>query len=418
MLFAAAGILSLNHMLIYTPDSARYLAWANSLAQFRGYIDLTVPEPARYVVHAPLYPALLVPAAWIAPTSILAAKIATLLFGTLTLAVFFLWMKTNVEWRLALGAAIALSLNSFMLIYSTQVLSEVPFFLCIVIAFWLTQDVIEKANRPPMVGWREIGLVAAVVAAIFLREVGLTLVMAMLVVLVLHKRYRTAGILFGISVLFSMAWFVRNEIVIATAEQPAMRNTHLFFSHLYTANNASLVQEFLARLSTNAAIYSEAALRLLFLPEFGLRSYMLVRPQEGMLSIALSILSIMRYPIIVCSVGGMMYGAWCARKRPATAKILLVFTSVYVVPILLYPINDNRFLFPLLSVFLAVVSFAIEDLLARFKFGEGKNKIRFALATVLGLLVVFPNAAWSVSFVENGWRYHHHPVEYISDIQC
>ncbi|MFZ1978556.1 MAG: hypothetical protein WAV76_11430, partial [Bacteroidota bacterium] len=55
ILFFAAGLISLNTMIVYNPDSARYLVWANSLAKFSGYMDASGPELSRYVVHAPLY---------------------------------------------------------------------------------------------------------------------------------------------------------------------------------------------------------------------------------------------------------------------------------------------------------------------------------------------------------------------------
>ncbi len=67
IVFFVMGIPSLNQLLMYTPDCARYLAWSNALAQWKGFLDIAAAEPMRYVIHAPLYPLLLVPAAWIAP---------------------------------------------------------------------------------------------------------------------------------------------------------------------------------------------------------------------------------------------------------------------------------------------------------------------------------------------------------------
>ena len=55
VLFLIAGFASLNDALLYTPDSARYLIWAASIADGDGYSDVTSPEPTRYVIHAPLY---------------------------------------------------------------------------------------------------------------------------------------------------------------------------------------------------------------------------------------------------------------------------------------------------------------------------------------------------------------------------
>jgi uncharacterized membrane protein len=94
-LFLLLGLPSLNQMIIYTPDSARYLAWANSLAQFDGFKDMTTPEPSRYVVHAPLYPVLLAPGAFLFPQSVVAAKTTTLIIGILTIFMFYVWARNR-----------------------------------------------------------------------------------------------------------------------------------------------------------------------------------------------------------------------------------------------------------------------------------------------------------------------------------
>jgi len=67
ILFFAAGLASLNTMVVYTPDSARYLIWANSLAKFSGFEDSSAPELSRYVVHGPLYSVMLAPSQMIFP---------------------------------------------------------------------------------------------------------------------------------------------------------------------------------------------------------------------------------------------------------------------------------------------------------------------------------------------------------------
>ena len=61
-LFAALGALRINDLFLYTRDGARYLIWGNSIARGEGFSDDTQPAPLRYVVHAPLYPALI--ASW------------------------------------------------------------------------------------------------------------------------------------------------------------------------------------------------------------------------------------------------------------------------------------------------------------------------------------------------------------------
>ncbi|MCK9410343.1 MAG: hypothetical protein M0R68_14545, partial [Bacteroidetes bacterium] len=67
ILFAIAAGYAVTDNATYTPDSARYAIWAESIAEGNGFSDWTSPEPSRYVVHAPLYSVLLAPVAALYP---------------------------------------------------------------------------------------------------------------------------------------------------------------------------------------------------------------------------------------------------------------------------------------------------------------------------------------------------------------
>ena len=94
---------------------------------FNGYLDSSTPDPTRYVVHAPLYPVLLVPASWIAPAGILAAKLTTVGFALLALCFFFRWIRDRAGDQWAIIACTLVAFNPLFLISSTEVLSDIPF---------------------------------------------------------------------------------------------------------------------------------------------------------------------------------------------------------------------------------------------------------------------------------------------------
>src|SRR5258707_15230521 len=79
--FLVAGMLRMNELSLYTPDSSRYLIWGNSLAHGQGIIDYTLPQPDRFVVHMPLYAFVLAPLEIFFPSSFVAAKLWTLVWG-------------------------------------------------------------------------------------------------------------------------------------------------------------------------------------------------------------------------------------------------------------------------------------------------------------------------------------------------
>lgn len=60
-LFLLIGIMRINDLTLYTPDSVRYLIWGNSIAQEQGFVDNTLPDPDKYVVHAPLIAVVIAP---------------------------------------------------------------------------------------------------------------------------------------------------------------------------------------------------------------------------------------------------------------------------------------------------------------------------------------------------------------------
>src|ERR1051325_8149936 len=92
IVFLVAGILRLNELSLYTPDSARYLIWGNSLAHGHGILDYTLPVPDRFVVHMPLFAAILAPIEMLFPSSFVAAKVWTLVWGLISVLLFYLWL--------------------------------------------------------------------------------------------------------------------------------------------------------------------------------------------------------------------------------------------------------------------------------------------------------------------------------------
>jgi tetratricopeptide (TPR) repeat protein len=390
-------------MSVYTPDSARYLIWANSLANAEGFKDATTPEPTRYVVHAPLYPILLAPGAFFFPNSVVTAKVTTLLIGCLVIFFFYWWLKQKVGENYALAGSSFLVLNPLMVLYSTQILSDIPFAVCLILFFFLAEKAFVE-----QVEWKtEAAFIAVLVAGACLRDVGLTLLLTAMVYMVWKKQYRRAVRIFLISLVFYLLWFIRNEVIVAGAENPPMRNTQTLFMHLYTSSQASLLEELGQRLWGNFNVYKNLVGELLLMPGFSSQSYMVISTSNPLVAFLLTILPAGKYILIAVTIGFSAIGIWQV-KGSTLFSCMVIFLMWYFVPILFYPINDIRFLFPLAVILMYLSIVGVNVFIDRWRTSEKYRVVRNATIVFLSLLVL-PNMVWLQSFVKNSWQYRQSP---------
>ena len=408
LLYLLLGLASMNDMIIYTPDSARYLVWSMSLPKGEGFRDATGPEPSRYVVHAPLYSVLLAPAAWLAPGSVVGAKVTTLLIGCVVLILVYRWLRQAAGETAGLIGTGLLALHPLMFMYSTQVLSDVPFAVCVVLFLLLIEDPDEASAHSVR---REAGLLLVIIAGIFLREVGLTLMLAGVAITLMRRQYQRAARILLVSVLFYLLWYVRNEAIVASIEHPPMRNTHVFFTHYFTPANTSLLVELGTRFVSNLTVYARLIPRLLLYPDLGGRTMSVVAVSDPLIRAVTNLL-----PVGQFLLGGMTLllagvGGWTAAQRWKAFPVAMVFLVFYLGPILFYPINDIRFLFPvlLLLVFLVVLGFLRTREIAQGRVGSA------ALGT-LALILVVPNLVWVQSYVRNSSGYRASPEQFAAAI--
>jgi tetratricopeptide (TPR) repeat protein/4-amino-4-deoxy-L-arabinose transferase-like glycosyltransferase len=398
--FFMLGIPALNQLLMYTPDCARYLAWSNALAQWKGFLDIASAEPTRYIIHAPLYPLLLVPAAWIAPMSIAGAKVTTLLLSLVALWLFYRWMERTTENRWTAWIAMTvLALHPLFFIYSTQVLSEIPFIICLITFFLLANDVQESTSGH----WKECVFIVIIVAGIFLREVGLSLMLGATVFFVWKKQYQRALLILLIALLAYLLWFVRNEVIVAGAENPPLKNSAIFLNHIYTSNNTSFLIELWERLQSNVRVYWNYFVQLVFMPDIQRDSIGVLDLSHSIIKIGRRIASILQYPLFILSIGLCGYGARVVYRKTKDAALILIFLCVYLLPILFYPINDIRFLFPLLILLLYLGATGATELVQH----ASQKLSRVVLITSLSItlfLAFLPNLCWDADYLYNSWQ--------------
>ena len=404
-----AGLYVLNDVFVYIPDSARYLVWAESLTQFRGFADYSGPDPIRYVVHAPLYAVLLAPAAFFAPGSVVAAKFLTLLFGLGLLILVYFCLAERAGRTPAVLGVLFLALNPLQLLYSTQILSDVPFAVFFVAILILTDRVVK---RPPRIDGALILLAVLMSAAMLLREVGIALVIACALLFLVRKEYSRMAVMILVPLAIYALWFFRNEVLIAGLEQPPLRNSDLFTSHLYTVREAPLMSELLARAGSNARAYAGITGKLLFLTQYDVRGYGIIPPGEFAFGWLLKNARLLFVPASILTVGLFITGLWYDWKRRESARMVVFFLILYLPLILIYPFNDIRFLFPFLIVMLIFVVMGATAGIKKLLSETPPGKMTVAAGILCLLLLAVPNFAWVYSFVGNNAQYRSDPELY------
>ena len=401
--FLAIGVLGLNEKMMYSPDSARYVLWAKSLASFDGFTNSSGPEPVRYVVHAPFYPIMLAPLGWLFSDIVIPAKVLTLMCGVALLILFFLWTAKRGGSGGALIGTLFLALNPLTILFADHVLSDIPFIAFVLVFFMLAEKMAEHPDEDRWAWW----LVAVLTVGIFMREIGLTLLMGAIAYLVLTKQYRRLLLVFTIPMLFYLLWYFRNEVYYGGLENPPIRNMKLLMGHYFTADGDSILREFLGRIEANAAVYLDWARGLILFPQFLSQSYSAVSISGPLMEAMNRVLQVAQYPLIVLQYGLFGWGVFAGWRQNKTTPLILLFSFFYMTVVLLYPINDLRFLVPMMVLMIHFCILGGRDLSQRLSTRVQRRRLALAFAAVILFLVAIPNVVWAYGYVEGNKGYRH-----------
>jgi tetratricopeptide (TPR) repeat protein len=403
--FLSVGLLRVNDLSLYTPDSIRYLIWGNSLAHGKGFVDDTQPDPDRYIVHAPFVSVLLAPIEIVYPLSVQAAKVLMVLFGLLALILFYIFLSRLINNRAALIGVAVFACNPLTIIYSSEILSEIPFIACIFLIFLLCEKYCQEERFGTM---HFISLLIAQSIAILLRDVGVAIVVGVVILFLQKKSNRRAIISLIVPLLFYGLWYLRNEIIVGTPDRSQIGNFSLFLQHFVTPVNASLVNEFALRLWLNLKEYGLQIAGMLFYPLFSTQQHHLMLDISVLYQFTQSVFEIAKYFIAVIGIVTLFSGIKNDLKISSTAKLRLLFVAVYFLVIMVYPIHDIRFLFPLLPLMIYYFIVGIRSLF------EDWNKSTVlsnrGVLIVIVSVVLFPNALGIFEIVKANVAYVSSPT--------
>jgi tetratricopeptide (TPR) repeat protein len=415
LLFCAVALPALNDTMYYTPDSSNYLGWAQSLASFEGFKLTYGPETSRYVINAPFYSVLLAPVAFIFPLNPVAAKALTLAFGGLLLWLFHRYVSARTGHLAAFLGLIVLASNAQTLLYATQVLSDIPFAALLLLIFLLVDRLTLAESKSQ---WTLTWLVLSLCAAVLLREIGTSLLLAVVFFFAMRKEFARAGLLLLIPVLVLLLWYVRNELMVGNVELPELRNSKLFLSHVLTENGAGLLQEFRARLASNFSAYSQSLAGILF--QSGTSGWMLdvvdYRDQAlTFLTDSSSGLLLITGLLTIVIAGFGIYRLWRSVNNGRLAVYFLLFYSAIV---LLYPIIDSRFMFPILLFLVLSFTLCVANILEWLGRQAVSLQKPYAVVLVLAVIILLvPNFIWERNFFSTALAYKHSPEDLFASTQ-
>ncbi|MFH0992171.1 MAG: hypothetical protein V1799_19395 [bacterium] len=412
LIFLSFSLFGLNDMMLYRPDSARYLIWAESLSSGQGFVDSTLPYPVSYVIHAPLYSMLLSPVAFFFPLNIEAAKFLNILLTAVLMIAFWRLVEEKSTKTVANAAMAVLVLNPLTILYASQPLSDISFALVCVLLFLTVERI---------TAWKEyqrllaVAMILLLASAVLLREIGITLFAAVILFYLLRKEYKRAMLIAIVPLILYGLWYVRNEMIIAQLENPPLRNSVLFLSHFFSSNQDSIVSEFIARIENNGWVYLSSIARLVFSPEYGETSRSVVRMSESPLSLAAAIVRYVNPLLIVISFGLAGYGIVKTYTRFILHNLLVLFLLFYTTIILLYPIIDTRFLYPFLILLIYFGALGAHEAIDGWRKNQQKSPTGFVLAMTLLIVLLLPNMVWSYAFIRNQIGYTRSPLEFYEE---
>ncbi|MBI5216060.1 MAG: glycosyltransferase family 39 protein [Ignavibacteriae bacterium] len=401
-LFFVFGLLRVSDRNLLTPDSSQYLLWGNSLAHLQGFVDNTTPEPDKFVNHGPLYSLLIAPVELIFPLSVPAVKVWTLFFGISAIILFYILLLRFFHQTTTVVATTFFAFNPLLLLYSTEVLSDVPFIVAILATFifYFKQD--EETARQNLYF---IFLIISIVAATLLREIGLSLVAVVILMYAMRKDWKRAFITAGCVTVALGIWNIRNHLLVEQTVFSQTGNSPWVFDHIMTSLDTSFVNELLVRYWHNLKAYSDFLLGMMFYPTFATQQLSSIFNEASWLyQFIRQIFETGRYFIFFLFLPTFFLGLISPLQHSNTPTLhysiaplynstrapLFLFILAYLLVLCIFPFNDMRYMLPLVPFVLFFCLIGLNNIVNRFSwFDFFKQKVFIIL---LAGVVIIPNA--------------------------
>lgn len=302
-----------------TNDDGMYVILAKSLATGHGYRWLNLPGTPAATHFPPGYPAVLALLWRVAPAfpaNVVLFKLANALFMTVAAAATFSLSRTRLELSDAAAAALTLgaTLGIPMLTLSTIVMSEALFLAFLMPTLLVAERLCDEKGRLADV----FALACLAALATLVRTHGVALIAAIMLVLVLRRRYREAALVTGVVFAILGPWQLATSIY-SSGLPSAMRGNYesygAWLAAGFRADGVALAGRTIARTTSELASMFAT----------------LVAP---------SLPGVIRLAGLVALLASFVVGArelW--RRAPVTAA----FLGFYIAIVVVWPFSPTRF---------------------------------------------------------------------------
>jgi hypothetical protein len=206
-------------------DDAIYVATAKAIAEGDGYRLINLPDSPKQTKYPILYP-LFLSAIWKIfpsfPHNVFIFKIATSIVASLGFGFFYIYLiRFNYCPRYTAFLSCILCLTAPQILYfSTNTLSEMPFFFLIVISLFILENTAEKDS----ISRRELFLLGVFISFVFLcRSAGLVIIFSGALYLYRKKHVLPKWLLLG-STLMILPWLLWVYKAIGVIDRTSMRS--------------------------------------------------------------------------------------------------------------------------------------------------------------------------------------------------
>ncbi len=364
--------------LSLTGDNTEFITLARSLAQGDGLSYINQPDPRPATKYPFGFPLMLAPLAAVETgsghpvTDWIAMKWLVVCLFAAGMALVYLWLRELLGAVAASTGALLCLTNPLLLDYSHQVMSEIPYLLFAMFGLLALARGWPDSASPGINAWSVPGFVS-MMWAYHIRSFGVVLIAALLL-LVMRRNWRQVAIVVMASVAMALPWMLRNRSV----SGGGFYVKQLFQVNPYQPEQGYLdVVGFLTRLSYHVVwnLFER-------LPAAFVRNLEPDHPLSRLVAIAL--------------VGAGIYAiVQCVRGRRFLLPVAYTVLSMGL--IFAWPWVDERFLLPLIPLFVFLVLYTSRMLLQR-----APGTTTTMAAAVILVLVLGSNAAALVDLRERG----------------
>ncbi len=255
LLYAISAFLLFNPQLFQGGDNIVYMILSKSIMQYHKYADLHLEGTPAHTKYPFGYPLLLGLWSFISHNTIW-MKILSVLLGAI--GIFFISKIIRKNATLFIAVSLLTIFNPYFMIYTSRILSEIPFFAFFAIGIY-TSGIWYKEG---MKSYKFYLMILLSIIPFYIRSIGIVIPLSIGLILLKDREYKRL-LIYSIGIVVLIApWYIRNALV-ATGGETYFKQ--FFMQNPYDESSGMIsFTGFLMRIKHNIDIYLKVISMLFF----------------------------------------------------------------------------------------------------------------------------------------------------------